>query len=301
MKETKIYFFLCFIMVVVPVSGHQEKTITDDLGNPFIMRTPPQRIISLAPNITEILFALGLEKQIIGVTRYCDYPDEAQKKEKIGGLIDSNLEKILSLNPDLILGFRGNTKRILKRMKSLQLPIFAIEMGTTLDSLFTVIGKIGTITQTHKKAEILNGSLREKYMKIRSTLRQIQHIPKVFVALHGTGLWTGGKKSFINDLVTKAKGLNIAGKINRKWFLYKREQLFHDNPEIIIILAKTNDEFSIVKDWYQKESHLEDVKAIAAEKIYYLDENLATRPGPRIIEALIQIARILHPRYFEEK
>lgn len=279
--------------------GHQNKTIKDALGFSHTVTSPPQRIISLAPNITEILFALGAGDQIIGVTRYCDYPKEARKKEKIGGMIDLNLEKINAMNPDLIIGFRGNPLRILKRLRNFHLPVFVLEMGTNIESIFPLIEKIGTITLKEKKAEILIQFLKKKYEKIQSALQCVQHKPKVFFLLHGRGLWTCGKDSFLDDLARKAKGVNIAGKIPRKWLVYNREELIHKNPEVIIILSKSQKQFSNVKKWIKEEAYLEGIRAVVEENIYFLDENLATRPGPRLIDALTELARLLHPRCFQ--
>jgi len=296
-KKTQAVFLI--FVLAVPVFGIQNKIIIDDLGYSHVIDSPPKRIISLAPNITEILFALGLGEKVVGVTRYCDYPRETKQKEKIGGMTNPSLEKIIALNPDLIVGFQGNTLRILKRLRSLHLPVFAIEMGKTIESVFFIINKIGVITQKEETAKILIQSLKNKYAKIQSALQDIQHEPKVFITLHGMGLWTCGKDSFIDDLVRKAKGLNIAGKIQRRWLPYNREQLIHEDPEFIIIISNSQEEFSKTKEWIKKRAHLESIRAVEKENIYFLDANLATRPGPRIIDALDHLARILHPQYFE--
>ena len=291
--------FLLFSLNVVLLGG-QQQTIKDDLDFPFVMTSPPQRIISLAPNITEILFDLDLGEKVVGVTRYCDFPEKAMKKEKIGGMIDPNLEKIIALKPDLIIGFRGNPLRIIERLRSLHLPLFVLEMGTNLETVFIIIEKIGTITQKENNAEILVESLKKRYNKTQTALRNVQHEPRVFLSIHGTGLWTCGKGSFLNDLVGKARGVNIAGNIPRKWIHYNREQLIHDNPEVIITLSKSQREFSQVKEWIKNEAHLKGIKAVETDRIYFLDQNLATRPGPRLIDALEELARILHPQFFKD-
>jgi len=292
--------FLLFSLNAV-LFGNQQKIIKDDLDFPYILTSPPQRIISLAPNITEILFDLDLGEKVVGVTRYCDFPEKALKKEKIGGMIDLNLEKIIALKPDLIIGFRGNPLRTIERLRSLHIPLFVLEIGANLETVFIIIEKIGTITQKEKKAEILVESLKKRYNKTQAALRNVQHEPRVFLSIHGTGLWTCGKGSFLNDLVEKARGVNIAGNIRRKWLHYNREQLIHDNPEVIITLSKSQREFSNVKDWIKNEAHLKGIKAVETDRIYFLDENLATRPGPRLIDALEELARILHPQFFKEE
>jgi iron complex transport system substrate-binding protein len=301
MKSKRIHVIILLFSLNVFLFGNQQKTIKDDLGFPFVMTSPPQRIISLAPNITEILFDLDLGEKVVGVTRYCDFPEKALKKEKIGGMIDLNLEKIIALKPDLIIGFRGNPLRIIERLRSLHLPLFVLEMGTNLETVFIIIEKIGTITQKEKKAQVLVESLKKRYDKTQAKLRNVQHEPRVFLSIHGTGLWTCGKGSFLNDLVGKARGVNIAGIIPRKWLHYNREQLIRDNPEVIITLSKSQTEFSKVKDWIKNEAHLKGIKAVETDRIYFLDENLASRPGPRLINALEELARILHPQFFKEE
>jgi len=265
------------------------------------MDAPPKRIISLAPNITEILFALDLGDSIVGVTRFCDYPPEATRKEKIGGLVDPNLEKIIALNPDLIIGFRGNPIRLLKRMQEFNLPVYVLEMGTTIDRVFTVIETVANITWTEEKAAKLLQPLKLRYQNIITSLDKEKNIPKVFVFLHGIGLWTCGKNSFMDDLLTKAKGKNIAGKIKKKWLPFSQEQLIAENPHFIIILSKSRKAFLEAKKSISKGTYLKNLQAVIKGNIYFLDENLATRPGPRIIDALDNLARIFHPEAFSNK
>ncbi len=298
----KKFGFLIFVLLfnLIPVRA-QNKIFTDDLGFITEMDAPPKRIISLAPNITEILFSLDLGDSIVGVTRFCDYPPEATRKERIGGLVDPNLEKIISLNPDLIIGFRGNPIRLLKRMQEFNLPVYVLEMGTTIDRVFTVIETVAKITWTEEKAAKLLLPLKLRYQNIISALDREKNIPKVFVFLHGLGLWTCGKNSFMDDLLTKAKGKNIAGNIKKKWLLFNQEQLIAENPHFIIILSKSRKAFLQAKKTISKGTYLKNLQAVIKGNIYFLDENLATRPGPRIIDALDNLARIFHPEAFSNK
>lgn len=297
-KKYKILLLL-FILSSSSLTGTLNQTIKDDLGYSFELHNPPQRIISMAPNITEILFALGLREKVVGVTRYCDFPQEARQKEKIGGMIDPSLEKIKSLNPDLIIGFRGNPLQTIKHMKSLDMPVFVCEMGTTLESVISLIKKIGIVTQREDAALSLAQSFEQKLAKIQSVLQDVKHKPRVFFILHGPGLWTGGKESLFDALVQKAKGVNIAGDIQRKWLLFNREQLVHENPDIIIIVSKSKREFLQIKKGILKEIYFHSIKAVRMDNIYFLEENLATRAGPRLIDALERLARILHPEQFQ--
>lgn len=298
----KKFGFLIFVLFfsLIPVRA-QNKIFTDALGFITEMDDPPKRIISLAPNITEILYALDLGDRIVGVTRFCDYPPEATRKEKIGGLVDPNLEKIIALNPDLIIGFRGNPIRLLKRMQEFNLPIYVLEMGKTIDRVFTVIETVADITWTEEKAAELLQPLRQRYQNIITALDREKNIPKVFVFLHGLGLWTCGKNSFMDDLLTKAKGKNIAGNIKRKWLPFSQEQLIAENPHFIIILSKSREAFLEAKKSISNRGYLKNLQAVVKDNMFFLDENLATRPGPRIIEALDNLARIFHPEAFSKK
>jgi iron complex transport system substrate-binding protein len=301
MNSKKASTVVLLILLIVFILEAQEIIIKDDLGFAFDITSPPKRIISLAPNITETLFALGLGEKVVGVTRYCDFPEEAMKKEKIGGMIDPNPEKIIALKADLIIGFRGNPLTTIERLRNLNLPVFVLDTGTTIESTLSIVKKIGTVTHAEKRAELFIHSLRERYEEILTALRSVKQEPKVFLSLHGTGLWTCGKESFLNDLVKKARGINIAGSIPRKWLNYNLEQLIHEDPEVIIILAKSKKDFLKTKKWIKSEAHLEGTRAVDSDKIYFLDENLATRQGPRLIEALEELAHLLHPQCFEKE
>ncbi|UCE39975.1 MAG: ABC transporter substrate-binding protein [Candidatus Aminicenantes bacterium] len=292
---------LCLLFILdITALGNQSLTIKDDMGHTHVLGDPPQRIISLAPNVTEILFALGLENKIIGVTRYCNYPKQAQTKNLIGGLVDPDLEKIIDLRPDLIIAFRGNPLSVVHRLKDLDLPVFVLEEGTTLESVFDLILKIGQITRKEKAAESLIIPLRENLNKIVQSLKSVETRPKVFFNLYGKGLWTCGKKCFLNDLVLKAKGVNAAGGIPRAWFSYNREELIHQNPEYIVVIGKSNSDFLEVKTWFTKEAHLESILAVQKGNIYFLNEDLITRPGPRLFQAFDQLVRILHPSILKD-
>lgn len=293
--------FLFLLLVFYAMSfGEQQKILKDDLGFSFVVGSPPQRIISLAPNITEILFSLGLGEKVSGVTRYCDYPPQAREKEKVGGIVDPSIERIKALSPDLVIGFRGNPLHSLDRLRKLGLSVFVLDIGQDVESVLLLIRKIGVITRSEKEAEALVQSLSKEYDETQSALGNVEHEPRIFLSIHGGSFWTCGKESFLNDLVRKARGVNIAGNISRKWLLYSQEQLIDKDPEIIVILSKSQEEFMKAKQSLKNKSYFKGIKAVSSGKILFLDENLATRPGPRLVAALAALARLLHPECFEE-
>jgi len=290
--------FLAFIGFLTPP---QETVIYDDFSTPFTLASAPQRIVSLAPNITEILFALGLGDRVVGVTRYCDYPPEALQKEKIGGMVDPNLEKIQSIRPDLIIGFRGNPLGVLNRLRSLHFPLFVLNLGSSLEGLFQTIEKVGRVTRANESAKTLVAGLKEKHQAVALALRDVSKKPKVFLSVYGQGLWTCGEGSYLNDLLIQAGGVNIAAHIPRRWLQLNREQLIHENPDVIIIMAKDKERFSQAGESFRADPRLKDVRAVKDNRIHWLDENIAGRFGPRLIDALDTVARILHPEMFEAR
>lgn len=297
----KLFVLLSALRFVFAAAPYHPQVLYDDLNHPFSLSSPPQRIISLAPNITEILFSLGLGDKVVGVTRYCDYPPQVLEKEKIGGLVDPNLEKIQALRPDLIVAFRGNPLRLLKKMVRLHLPVFVLDAGQSLEDLFFAIEKLGRLTRSDDQATSLIQALKKEYDSIQQDLQAVSSTPKVFLSLPGQGLWTCGQESYLNDLIVKAKGVNIAGRIPKKWLHLNREVFIYENPQVIIIMAKNEKDFSRVEQWFSTQPQLKTVTAVKKNQIFFLDENTASRFGPRLVHAYAELARLLHPRLFQQQ
>jgi iron complex transport system substrate-binding protein len=271
----------------------------DDLGHPFpLPAAAPRRIVSMAPNVTEILFALGLGGRVVGVTRFCDYPPETQSLPKIGGLVDPNVEIIRSLDPDLVIAFRGNPLRLVERVRQLGLPVFVLDIGRRLDDLFPLIERIGLVTRAGRRAAELAGELRRRVANVDAPLRGIASRPRAFVLLYGQGLWTCGGESYVNDLVARAGGANVASALPKKWALYKREKIIRDDPEVIFILARSAADFESGRERLVRMPGLPEVKAVKEGRIYEIDENAASRFGPRLVDVLVRMAALVHPERF---
>ena len=291
------------ILVSAPLlsfpSSEVAQIIKDDFGRPFpLPAVTPERIISMAPNITEILFALGLGGRVVGVTRFCDWPPEARAIHRIGGLVDPNIEIIRSLEPDLIIAFRGNPLRLVERVRKLGLPVFVLDIGKGLETLFPLIERIGRVTRTEGRAAGLVSELRKRLELIDDATRSAFSKPKVFVLLYGQGLWTCGGQSYVDDLIARAGGVNVASALPKKWVLYKRERIIKDDPDIIIMLARSGADFRAGSDRLANMTGMDGVKAVKAGRIYELDENAASRFGPRLVEALERMTALLHPDCF---
>lgn len=269
----------------------------DDLGHKIRLASCPQRIVSLAPNLTEILFALGLNQEIIGVTRFCDYPEEARTREVVGGLVDLNLEKIRSLKPDLVLGFRGNPRRVIDRLYHQEIPVYVFDTGRTFDDLFALISRIGQLTCRPKQASGLIAGLKQQIISTEQNLPAAGRSKKVFLTIYGqgSGLWTCGRDSYLNYLLQRAQAENIAAGQKGNWLVYNREKLIRDDPELILILCRSREDFDRAKAWFSAQAALQKISAVRDSRFYYLNEDLFSRFAPRLVEAYRQLVITLYP------
>ena len=265
--------------------------VFDDLGRLVAINGTPQRIISLAPSNTEILFALGLGDRVVGVTDYCDYPPEALNKTKVGGYANPDIEKIVALNPDLVLVAYGTPMDVINTMVGLGLTVFGIKT-TDLDDLLNDIRRVGEITDKEVEAQALTSEMASRIQAVTNQTEELEQRPKVFYIVWNDPLWTAGSGTFIHELIEKAGGVNICQNITGYTTISIEDVLARD-PEIII-----TSELSY--DWALNATELASTNASQSGRIYTCDDNLVQRPGPRLVEGLEWFAHLIHPEIFEE-
>ncbi len=268
--------------------------VFDDLGRLVAINGTPQRIISLAPSNTEILFALGLGDKVVGVTNYCDYPPEALNKTKVGEYANPDIEKIVALNPDLILAGYGNPIEVVYTLAGLGLTVFGIKT-TGLDDLLNDIRRVGEITEKAVEAQALTSAMESRIQAVTNQTEESEQRPRVFYIVwggEGSALWTAGSGTFINELIEKAGGVNICQNITG-YAEISLENVLASDPEIII-----TSELSY--DWAQNATELASTNASQSGRIYTCDDNLVQRPGPRLVEGLEWFAHFIHPEIFGE-
>ena len=187
--------------------------VFDDLGRLVAINETPQRIISLAPSNTEILFALGLGDKVVGVTDWCNYPPEVLEKEKVGGYVTPDIEKIVALNPDLILVAYGTPMDVINTMVGLGLTVFGIKT-TDLDDLLNDIRRVGEITDKEVEAQVLTSEMAVGIKAVTDQTEELEQRPKVFYIVgHEPSLWTAGSGTFIHELIEKGGGVNTCQNI----------------------------------------------------------------------------------------
>ena len=274
-------------------------TVTDDRGKEVTIYRRPKRIISLSPANTEILFALGLDEEIVGVTEFCNYPPEAKSKEKIGGYSNPNLEKIVSLKPDLILADYGNPIKGIKQIESLGYTLVGLN-PKTIEDILRNIKLVGKITGKTKEASELISNMKERLNSVEERVRNLDEDEKVRVlyVIWYKPLWTAGSGTFIDELIKKAGGINIASELSG----YKQmslEKVIEKNPQVIVV-GESKDQPNLVKT-VKEETTLFGTDAFRNNRIYTIDTDIVSRSGPRIVDALEQLAKLLHPKMFKEE
>ena len=271
-------------------------TIADDLGRKVYISGIPQRIVSHVPSITETIFALGLGEKVVGVSDYCDYPEEARLKPSIGDYFNPSVESIVELDPDLVLT-DGHSESI-KQLDSLGITYMVID-PKDIDGIFKDIELLGKVTGTEKEAEKLIKDMQKRISYVTAQVEDVSRL-KVFYIIDATdpsNPWTAGPGSLIDSLITMAGGENIAAKAQGAWVQFSLEAVVASDPEIIILPVKHGTAFTS-PEALKEHPAWRETTAVKEGRIFTIDADLVDRSGPRIVQGLEEIARIIHPELF---
>lgn len=263
------------------------KPITDEIGREILVKPEPRRIVSLAPSITEVLFALGLGDRIVGVTSFCDYPPEAAAKEKVGDTLRPSIERIVALRTDLVIASTASQlQQFVYNLDEVSIPVYVSD-PRGVDGVLESIISIGELTGTTARARELTGELRGRVESVRTRLSGKQR-PRVLCILGGSPLITIGARSFITDLINQAGGQSISEDLAGDYPQYSLETAVAKRPEVIF--NQTGED--------GLPERLKETPAGRSGRVFHIDDNLLLRPGPRIIDGLEQMALRLHPEVF---
>lgn len=269
-------------------------TVIDDYKREVTLPKNPQRIISLAPACTEILFAVGLGNRVVGVDDYSDYPEEAKNITKIGSYLKPNLEIIVSLEPDLILSSDMTSKEYVASLEEMNFTIIVLAPKST-QGIVRDIRLVGTIGNKTEEANNLADNLKQRINAITSkTINSKIYRPKVYLEYYP--YWTYGPGSVGNDLILMAGGSNISGTMAAAYSEITNEFVVASNPEFIVFVVGYHASTTI-KD-IKNRTGWDKVDAVKNNQMYTIDDDLVSRPGPRIVDALEHLARLIHPELF---
>lgn len=269
----------------------EQDLIIDDLGNSFRFDDSPQRIITLAPNLTEFIYDLGLEDRLVGNTLYCDYPPEAKHVEKVGDLLTFNFEKILMLKPDLIfITIEGNTKETYDKFRELGLKVFVSNPRgfQGIKKTYLDFGRIfGLRNQVQKRIDEWNSTIAE----IRESADKLVK-PTMYCAIELKPVMVAGKNTFINEILEICGGKNLAADLPQNYPVLNREEILKSDPDYFLFTAHIDDTVEKIVDTYPEWKSLSAVKN---NRLLLIDRNLFGRPGPRFVEAAETLFNLLHP------
>jgi iron complex transport system substrate-binding protein len=253
----------------------------------------PQRIISAAPNITEIVYALGKGDKLIGRTDFCNFPEEAKKVQSIGGIQDASIEKIVELKPDIVIASSIITKDIVQKLEALNIKVVVISKDDSLEGTYDVINQVGMVLNANAKATEVVSNMKKRIDTITQKVKG-KNTPSVYYALsYGKeGDFTAGRNTFIGKLIVMAGGRNAAD--DADGWAYSLERLIEKNPDILIC-SNTNNTKSGIKN----ASGYKDLTAAKNDKIYEINMDILNRQGPRLADGLESLAKIIHPEAFK--
>ena len=264
------------------------RTVTDELGRSIQVPAQAQRIVSLAPSVTEILFALGAGDRVVGVTSYCDYPPEAREKPHVGDTLKPSFEKMVALKADLvIISTASQVEAAFRRLEELGIPVY-VSNPRSIDGVIESIDKLGELIDARERARRLTDALRSRIATIETRVAGTSR-PSVLVILGTEPLITAGSGSFINDLISRAGARSISGEENADYPQYSVETVIAKQPEIILLQAGGN----------ELTPRLRQTPAARSNRVYHIEDDLLLRPGPRIVDGLEQLAAKFHPELFE--
>lgn len=301
-KKTIIINLVLLITVgiVGVVDASDPVTVIDDLGRTITIASFPERVVCISPSSTEIVYALGLGNKVVGVDIYSDYPPEAVAKQKINILFGKpNPEEVAALTPDLVImySYFGPGDPDVKAIEDLGLTVIALRPHTPNDILRD-IRLVGNATGKPNEAEALASSISQKIDEITSKTSDVVNRPRVYIEYWYPPPWTYGPNTWGHQLIELAGGNNTFGDAMTEWVETTDEEVIARNPEVIISLYGIMHYATLVD--MKKRPGWDEISAITNGKVYLVDENLFVRPGPRIIDGLEVLARILHPELLGE-
>ena len=272
-------------------------TIKDATGKDIVLEAPPEKIVSLIPSNTEILFGLGLDDEIVGVNDYDDYPPEAAKKEKVGSM-EFNIEQIIALQPDIVFAHESGMASLDGAMDQLEaagVKVFVVANASDFNETYTTIEQLGRATGKLPEAQKIIANMKAKVEEIQAKLQDVEP-KKVFVETSDEPeIYTPGKDTFMQEMLNMIHAENIAADTTG-WFKIDAEQIITKNPDVIVV---TYDYVPNILTKIPQRAGFDTITAVKNKAIVQVDENLTSRQGPRLADGLEELAKAIYPEAFE--
>ncbi|MNO93545.1 Vitamin B12-binding protein precursor [compost metagenome] len=270
-------------------------TIKDATGESFTFTEAPKQIVSISPAETEALFALGLDDLVVGVSDYDDYPEAVTTKPKMGGLYNPNEEAIIAAQPDLVLTGISMSTEAAEKLRGLGIPVFKTD-PKSVDDVIANIEIYGQITDHQAEAKIVIDQMKQERDEVTEAVKSLTPEQKKKVYIEFSIGWTVGSGEFMDELITLAGGVNVAAD-TEGWNEISEEKIINDNPDVILFSKNVKDENTqqTLDQIIKGRSGWDQITAVKNDAIYGLDDNLLSRPGPRVTQGLKVIASAIYP------
>ncbi len=272
-------------------------TVRDDAGVVVTIAKKPTRIVSLSPSATEIIYAVGAGSDLVAGTQYDNYPPQAKKTAVIKGL-KPTLESIVAYNPDLVIADSVNSLSTVEHLRSLKIPVLFLNAHTLTDVYhdITLVGEAtGDLTQAHKVVQ----HMQSEEQQIEAKVATARTHPRVFVEIDATDpakIYTAGPGSFIDSLITRAGGINVAHDAKTAYPQYSLEALISAKPQIVIL---TDAQYGVTPQQVVARPGWSVLPAVRDHHVYPINADIVSRPGPRLVDGLAAMAKLIHPRLFQ--
>ena len=288
----KLVIRTCFALLLISIVSYTTLYANSD--------RPPQRIVSLSPNVTEIIYGLGAWDKIVGVTMYSDFPPEAKTIPNVGGWVNPNLEAIVKLKPDLVIFMKDQDSIFGDNIRKLGLNTLSVDSNNSIKDIQNSILQLGKILQKEHEAENIAARIRSNLEGVSSKTSKVPKKRVLFVVGRNPGtledIYVIGRDNYINELINIAGGENVV-ESNRFALKVAKDAILSFDPEVIIEITydKTDNRDSTRETW----SALKEISAIKNNQVYIVSSSELLRPSQRIIEGAYILAHILHPEVFE--
>ncbi len=297
MKPIFIILYFVIAAMVLPASA-DSRSVTDLLGRKLEVPKNPQRVVALAPSITEIVYALGQQRRLKGVTRFSDYPEAAKQLPRVGSYVHLDVERIAALKPDLCIGVKdGNPLSVVTRLQAMGIPFYAIN-PVDLETVMQSIETIGDLLGASPAAAQTVAAMRKRIDRVKTIVAAADRKPRVFVQIGVSPIVSVGSRTFIHQLITLAGGTNIAAG-STPYPRFSREQVISLAPDVMVIssMARATVFERVKAEWMQWSA----IPAVRNQAVFIAPTNIFDRPTPRLVEGLEQMARYIHPKLFSEQ
>jgi iron complex transport system substrate-binding protein len=267
-------------------------TFQDSIGRKVVLRAYPERVVSLAPSITEIIYFLGLGDRLVGVTKFSYFPEEARQKPQVGTYTDINLEKVVTLNPDLVIATAdGNRREDVEMLEEADIPVYVVNprsVSQTLDA----IQAVGDICGIAHSARELVGSLRQRVNRVEKAVLG-RYKPLVLLVINVKPLISVNSSTTHHDIIELAGGRNLAGDQPITYPRLSLEEIIRRGPEVIIISSMERDKEHerARREWFRWTT----IPAVHYKRVHIISSDLIDRAAPRIVEGLEEMAKLIHP------